>query len=99
SSIRERFAKRPDLAEANCRAFKASYYYGETPEAADAPYQPAPARLQPGTYRNVMGSTALALVPIAAARQSGLRLFFGSYPITPASDVLHELAKHRQFGV
>src|SRR5207244_3042212 len=99
SSIRERFAKRPDLAEANRRAFKAGYYYGETTEAADAPYQIAPARLQPGTYRNVMGSTALALGLIAAARQSGLRLFFGSYPITPASDVLHELAKHRQFGV
>src|SRR5438105_2849437 len=60
SSIRERFAKRPDLAEANRRAFKAGYYYGETTEAADAPYQIAPARLQPGTYRNVMGSTVLA---------------------------------------
>src|SRR6266852_2929817 len=99
SSIRERFAKRPDLAEANVRAFKAGYYDAETTEAADAPYQIAPARLQPGTYRNVMGSTAIALGLIAAARQSGLRLFFGSYPITPASDVLHELAKHRQFGV
>src|SRR3989440_3862075 len=99
TSIRERFAKRPDLAEANRRAFKAGYYYGETTEAADAPYQIAPARLQPGTYRNVMGSTALALGLIAAARQAGLRLFFGSYPITPASDVLHELAKHRQYGV
>src|SRR6266852_6269886 len=98
-SIRERFTKRPDLAEANVRAFKVCYYYGETTEAADAPYQIAPARLQPGTYRNVMGSTAIALGLIAAARQSGLRLFFGSYPITPASDVLHELAKHRQFGV
>ena len=99
SSIRERFAKRPQLAEANLRAFKAGYYYGETTEAADAPYQIAPARLQPGTYRNVMGSTAIALGLIAAARQSGLRLFFGSYPITPASDILHELAKHRQYGV
>src|SRR6184192_66113 len=98
-SIHERFAKKPEIAEANLRAFKAGYFYGETTEAADAPWHIAPARLQPGTYRNVMGSTALALGLIAAARQSGLRLFFGSYPITPASDILHELAKHRQFGV
>src|SRR5438105_10410309 len=99
SSIRERFAKRPDLAEANRRAFKAGYYYGETTEAADAPFQIAPARLQAGTYRNVMGSTAIALGLVAAGQKSGLRLFFGTYPITPASDILHELAKHRQFGV
>ena len=98
-SIRERFAKRPDLAEANVRVFKAGYFYGETTEAADAPYQIAPSRLLPGRYRNIMGSTGLALGLIAAAEKSGLRLFFGSYPITPASDVLHELAKHRRFGI
>ena len=98
-AIRERFAKRPDLAEGNVRAFKAGYFYGETTEAADAPYQIAPAKLTPGRYRNIMGSTGLALGLIAAAEKSGLRLFFGSYPITPATDVLHELAKHRRFNV
>src|SRR5207248_1362123 len=71
-SIRERFAKRPELAEANVRAFKAGYYYGETTEAQDAPYQIPPARLQPGTYRNVMGSTALARRPLhGVAHQDG----------------------------
>src|SRR5438270_1206739 len=98
-AIPERFAKKPEVGEANPRAFKAGYFYGETTEAADAPWHIAPARLSPGTYRNVMGSTALALGLVAAAQKSGLRLFFGSYPITPASDILHELAKHRQFGV
>jgi 2-oxoglutarate ferredoxin oxidoreductase subunit alpha len=98
-AIRDRFAKKPEIAEANLRAFRAGYYYGETTEAADAPWHIAPAKLVPGTYRNVMGSTALALGMIAAAQRAGMRLFFGSYPITPASDILHELAKHRQFGV
>ncbi len=98
-SIKSRFAKTPALAQGNLRAFKAGYFYGETTEAADAPYQIAPAKLQHGRYRNVMGSTGLALGLIAAAQKSGLRLFFGSYPITPASDVLHELAKHRRFGI
>src|SRR5438045_2919315 len=98
-AIRERFAKKPEIAEANLRAFRAGYYYGETTEAADAPWHIAPAKLVPGTYRNIMGSTALALGLVAAAQKSGLRLFFGSYPITPASDILHELAKHRQVGV
>src|SRR6184192_3373969 len=98
-AIRARFAKSPPLAEANLRAFKAGYFYGETIEALDAQYTIAPARLRAGKYRNITGNSALALGLIAAARQSGLRLFFGSYPITPASDILHELAKHRQFGV
>ncbi|MFL5363588.1 MAG: 2-oxoacid:acceptor oxidoreductase subunit alpha [Myxococcales bacterium] len=98
-AIHERFAKKPEIGEANLRAFKAGYFYGETTEAADAPWYIAPARLSPGTYRNVMGSTALALGLVAAAQKSGLRLFFGSYPITPASDILHELAKYRRFGV
>src|SRR3989440_2190588 len=93
-AIHERFAKKPEIAEANLRAFKAGYFYGETTEAADAPWYIAPARLSPGTYRNVMGSTALALGLVAASQKAGLRLFFGSYPITPASDILHELAKH-----
>ena len=99
TAIRERFAKRPDLAEANLRAFKAGYFYGETIEALDAQYTIAPARLKPGKYRNVTGNSALALGLVAAAQKAGLRLFFGSYPITPASDILHELSKYRRFQV
>jgi 2-oxoglutarate ferredoxin oxidoreductase subunit alpha len=99
SAIRARFAKSPPLAEANLRAFKAGYFYGETTEALDAPYTIAPARLQPGKYRNVTGNSALALGLLAATQQAGLRLFFGSYPITPASDILHELSKYRRFNI
>src|SRR5213080_3193823 len=95
-AIRERFKKSPPLAEANVRAFKAGYNYGETIEALDA-YVIQPARLKPGKYRNVTGNSALALGLIAAAQNAGLRLFYGSYPITPASDILHELSKYRRF--
>jgi len=96
-AIRERFKKSPPLAEANVRAFKAGYNYGETIEALDAPYSIQPARLKPGKYRNVTGNSALALGLIAAAQKAGLRMFYGSYPITPASDILHELSKYRRF--
>ena len=95
-AIRERFKKTVPLAEANVRAFKAGYNYGETIEALDA-YVIQPARLKPGKYRNVTGNSALALGLIAAAQNAGLRLFYGSYPITPASDILHELSKYRRF--
>src|SRR5260370_33563207 len=88
-SIRDRFAKHPQLAEANLRAFKAGYFYGETIEALDGPYTIAPAKLKPGKYRNVTGNSALALGLVAAAQKAGLRMFYGSYPITPASDILH----------
>jgi len=98
-SIRERFAKSPQLAEANLRAFKAGYFYGETTEALDAPFSIAPARLRPGKYRNVTGNSALALGLVAGAQKAGLRMYYGSYPITPASDILHELAKYRRFQV
>jgi 2-oxoglutarate ferredoxin oxidoreductase subunit alpha len=97
-AIRERFKKAPSLAEANLRAFKAGYNYGETIEAL-APYSIQPARLKPGKYRNVTGNSALALGLIAATQKAGLRLFYGSYPITPASDILHELSKNRRFQV
>ena len=97
-AIRERFKKVPSLAEANLRAFKAGYNYGETIEAL-APYSIQPARLKPGKYRNVTGNSALALGLIAATQKAGLRLFYGSYPITPASDILHELSKNRRFQV
>jgi len=95
-AIRDRFKKTAPLAEANVRAFKAGYNYGETIEALDA-YVIQPARLKPGKYRNVTGNSALALGLIAAAQNAGLRLFYGSYPITPASDILHELSKYRRF--
>src|SRR6202171_5717351 len=95
-AIRERFKKAPSLAEANVRAFKAGYNYGETIEALDAQYSISPARLQPGKYRNITGNSALALGLVAAGQRGGLRLFFGSYPITPASDILHELSEYRR---
>jgi 2-oxoglutarate ferredoxin oxidoreductase subunit alpha len=97
--IDQKFGKRPDVAEANRRVLKAGYHYGETIEAISTQYHVAKARLEPGTYRNIMGNTALAWGLIAAARLSGKRLFLGAYPITPASDILHELTKHKQFDV
>lgn len=98
--IESRFGKRaPAVAEANRRALLAGYHYGETTEAFDAHYRVAPAKLPPGTYRNIMGNEAMAIGLITAARRSGKELFLGSYPITPASDILHELARHKNFGV
>ncbi|HEY4007759.1 MAG TPA: 2-oxoacid:acceptor oxidoreductase subunit alpha [Pseudonocardia sp.] len=97
--LREKFARRPDLAEANILAFRAGWNYGETTEAFAVTYEVAPAKLETGTYRQITGNTALAYGIIAAGRQSGLPVFLGSYPITPASDILHELSKHKAFGV
>ena len=97
--IDEKFGKRPAIAEANRRALKAGYYYGETTEAFSNQYEVPRAELEPGTYRSIMGNTALAWGLIAAAKSSGMDLFYGTYPITPASDILHELSKHKNFGV
>ena len=97
--IEQKFGKRPEVAEANRRALKAGYHYGETVEAISTQYQVNRAQLPPGTYRNMMGNTALAWGLITAARLSGKRLFIGAYPITPASDILHELTKHKNFDV
>jgi len=97
--IEQKFSQRPEVAQANTNALKAGFHYGETVEAINTQYQVAPAKLPPGTYRNMMGNTALAWGFITAARQSGKRLFLGAYPITPASDVLHELSKHKHFDV
>jgi 2-oxoglutarate/2-oxoacid ferredoxin oxidoreductase subunit alpha len=97
--IRDKFGNKADIAEANERALRAGWYYGETTEAFDISYRVAPARLEPGTYNNVMGNQALAWGLMAAAHQSSKRLFLGSYPITPASDILHELSRHKNFGV
>jgi 2-oxoglutarate ferredoxin oxidoreductase subunit alpha len=94
-----KFAARPDIAAANRAAFRAGWNYGETTEEFAVSYEVAPAPVPPGRYRNISGNLALAYGLIAASRQSGLPLFLGSYPITPASDILHELSKHKAFGV
>jgi 2-oxoglutarate ferredoxin oxidoreductase subunit alpha len=95
----DKFRAKPLLAEANKLALKAGYAYCEATEAFQVSYEVPPARLAPGLYRNLSGNSALALGFVAAARQAGLPLFQGSYPITPASDILHELAAYKEFGV
>ena len=97
--LREKFARRPDLAEANVLAFRAGWNFGETTESFAVTYEVDPAPLDTGTYRQITGNTALAYGIVAAGQQSGLPVFLGSYPITPASDILHELSKHKAFGV
>jgi 2-oxoglutarate/2-oxoacid ferredoxin oxidoreductase subunit alpha len=94
-----RFAKVPDILAANKAAFQAGWNYGETTEAFSVQYEVAPAPIAAGTYRNITGNLALSYGLVAASRRSGLPLFLGSYPITPASDVLHELSKLKRFGV
>ncbi len=97
--IEERYEGKPLVLEANQRAFKAGYHFGETAELFESSYEVRPAVLDPGEYANVTGNTATAWGLIAASLRSGLPLFLGTYPITPASDILHELSKHKQFGV
>ncbi|MFG3022366.1 2-oxoacid:acceptor oxidoreductase subunit alpha [Streptomyces sp. NPDC048254] len=97
--LREKFARRPDLADANILAFRAGWNYGETTEAFAVSYEVAPAGLPQGTYRQITGNTALAYGIVAAGQCSGLPVLLGTYPITPASDILHELSKHKNFGV
>ncbi|MEU5439104.1 2-oxoacid:acceptor oxidoreductase subunit alpha, partial [Streptomyces sp. NPDC020719] len=99
--LRRKFASKPDIAEANVTAFRAGWNFGETTEDFAVSYEVAPATtaFPAGTYRNISGNLALAYGLIAASRQADLPLFLGSYPITPASDILHELSKHKNFGV
>ncbi|GLX11147.1 2-oxoacid:acceptor oxidoreductase subunit alpha [Microbispora sp. NBRC 16548] len=97
--IRSRFANRPAVRDANLAAFRAGWNYGETAEVFAVSYSIPPAPMPPGRYRNITGNTALAYGLMAAARSAGLELFLGAYPITPASDILHELSKHARFGV
>ncbi|MFF4774451.1 2-oxoacid:acceptor oxidoreductase subunit alpha [Microtetraspora fusca] len=97
--LEAKFAKKPDIAKANVAAFQAGWNYGETTESFSVSYEIKPATLAPGVYRNISGNQALAYGLIAASVQSGLPLFLGSYPITPASDILHELSKHKRFGI
>jgi len=97
--ITERFGDKPKIAEANTRAFRAGYDFGETTELFESNYTVRPAPFEPGEYANITGNTALAWGLIVAARLAGLSLFLGSYPITPASDILHELSRRKEFGV
>jgi 2-oxoglutarate ferredoxin oxidoreductase subunit alpha len=97
--ISRKFKAKPDIAEANTKAFKAGWAYGETSEDFRVTYEVAPADLPPGTYRNIRGNQAMTLGLIAASVKSGLPLFLGAYPITPASEILEELSRRKDFGV
>ena len=97
--IRTKFAKVPEIRDANLRALDKGYHYGDISESFVSRYEVAPADLPPGTYRAIKGNEALALGLVAAGVKSGLDVFYGTYPITPASDLLHALAKHKAFGV
>jgi 2-oxoglutarate/2-oxoacid ferredoxin oxidoreductase subunit alpha len=97
--LQSKFAAKPEIMKANVAAFQAGWNYGETTEAFSVQYEVKPAHLEAGTYRNITGNLALAYGLVAASRRSGLPLFLGSYPITPASDILHELSKLKRFGV
>jgi 2-oxoglutarate ferredoxin oxidoreductase subunit alpha len=97
--LESKFAGKLEIMRANIAAFQAGWNYGETTEAFSVQYEVKPASVEPGTYRNITGNLALAYGLVAASRRSGLPLFLGSYPITPASDILHELSKLKRFGV
>jgi 2-oxoglutarate/2-oxoacid ferredoxin oxidoreductase subunit alpha len=97
--IEKKFLNKPDIATANVTAFRAGYNFGDTTEAFAVVYEVKPAALPSGTYRNITGNLALAYGLIAASKRSKLPLFLGAYPITPASDILHELSRHKRFGV
>jgi 2-oxoglutarate ferredoxin oxidoreductase subunit alpha len=97
--LKAKFGKKPEILQANLLAYKTGWNYGETTEDFAVSYEIAPAKMPAGLYRNISGNVALAYGLIAASQRSGLKLFLGSYPITPASDILHELSKHKKFGV
>ena len=97
--LERRFARVPDIRDANVTAFKAGWNFGETTETFAVSYEIKPAPMSGGTYRNITGNLALAYGLVASGVQSGLPVFLGSYPITPASDILHELSKHKSFGI
>ncbi|HTQ65252.1 MAG TPA: 2-oxoacid:acceptor oxidoreductase subunit alpha [Puia sp.] len=97
--LKEKFGKKPDIFDSNVKALQAGYNYGDTTETFTTTYKVEKAKMEPGVYRSVMGNQALAFGLIAASQKSGLPLFLGSYPITPASDILHDLSRHKAFGV
>lgn len=97
--LKDKFSKKPDILESNVKALRAGYNYGDTTETFTTRYKVEKAKLEPGTYRSIMGNQAISFALIAASQKSGLPLFLGSYPITPASDILHDLSKYKNFGV
>jgi 2-oxoglutarate ferredoxin oxidoreductase subunit alpha len=97
--LEKKFASKPEIMRANLAAFEAGWSFGETTEDFSVQYEVKPATMKQGVYRNISGNLALAYGLVAAGQQSGLSVFLGSYPITPASDILHELSKHKRFGV
>jgi 2-oxoglutarate ferredoxin oxidoreductase subunit alpha len=97
--LKEKFGKKPDIFESNLKVLQAGYNFGDTTETFTTTYKVEKAKMVAGTYRSVMGNQALSYGLIAAAQKSGLPLFLGSYPITPASDILHELSRHKNFGI
>jgi 2-oxoglutarate ferredoxin oxidoreductase subunit alpha len=97
--LERKFAKRPELVQANIAAFRAGWNFGETTEGFAVRYQVKPARMTPGEYRNITGNVGLALGLVAAGVRAQLPVVLGAYPITPASDILHELSRHKRFGV
>lgn len=99
SFLTEKFGKKETILNSNIAALKAGYFYGDTTETFTTKYKVEKAKMEPGTYRSIMGNQALSYGLIAASQKSGLPLFLGSYPITPASDILHELSKYKTFGV
>jgi 2-oxoglutarate ferredoxin oxidoreductase subunit alpha len=97
--LKEKFSKKPDILESNVKVLQAGYNYGDTTETFTTRYSVKKAAMPPGNYRSIHGNQALAYGLIAASQKSGLQLFLGSYPITPASDILHELSRHKNFGI
>ncbi len=99
SFLHDKFGKRPEILDSNIKSLQAGYNYGDTVEAFTTRYKVAKAKLTPGRYRSITGNTALSFGLIAASQKSALPIFLGTYPITPASDILHELARHKHFGI
>src|SRR6201992_4232683 len=97
--LKDKFGKKPEILESNIKALQAGYHFGDTTETFTTTYTVEKAKMTPGVYRSILGNQALAYGLIAASQKSGLPLFLGSYPITPASDILHELSRHKSFGV
>lgn len=97
--LTEKFGKKPEILESNIKVLQAGYNYGDTTETFSTTYSVEKAKMEPGTYRSIMGNQAVAYGLVAASQKSGLPLFLGSYPITPASDILHDLSKYKNFGV
>ncbi|HLO80254.1 MAG TPA: 2-oxoacid:acceptor oxidoreductase subunit alpha [Chitinophagaceae bacterium] len=99
SFLKDKFGKKDDILNSNLKVLQAGYNFGDTTETFTTRYKVEKAKMEPGTYRSIMGNQALAYGLIAASQKSGLPLFLGSYPITPASDILHELSRYKNFGV